>query len=83
MSRVPRVVPEGGAAGAAFVVTRLLQVGDLFERLPKVVQLIASPFLKRPVACRYLGTFRGSLTRPDGTTGSFLLDGMGEYVIAK
>jgi hypothetical protein len=70
---------EGYTLSGEFVTTEMVHVTDVLQRLPALFRPIISVFLKTPVVFRLSGTFRGTVTLPDGRTHNLRLFGQGEY----
>jgi hypothetical protein len=80
--RAEKVVPEGRVRlDGAFVATSLYHYSDVFDKIPAFFRGIIEAFFQRPIIFRFLGTFRGKLTLPDGSTRDLRLIGHGEYTI--
>lgn len=58
-------------------------VTDILKDIPPFLRDLVSVFLKRPVIFRFLGVFRGTLTRPDGSVALLELHGAAEYQVLR
>lgn len=65
----------------AFVWTSMYHYSDVFTRIPAFFRSLVEVFFERPLIFRFLGSFQGTLTLPDGTVRELSLAGHGEYTV--
>jgi len=78
-----RAVGGGSVLEGVFRCSPAYLVTDIFKDMPPWLRDFVSQFLKRPVIFRFLGTFRGTLTGPDGIASPLVLEGAAEYQVLR
>jgi hypothetical protein len=61
----------------------LIWLTDIFQELPGFLRAVAEAFLQRPVIFRLAGSFRGTLTGPNGLRRELSFRCQGDYLIIR
>jgi hypothetical protein len=66
-----------------FVVSRLIYLNDIFQKIPPVFRSVVEALIRRPVIYRLAGEFHGWVEDPEGSRRYLDLEGQGEYSVVR